>query len=40
MKDKMAATEEHHANGNGTAAGDSDEEDPGKLRPVDIEQGF
>lgn len=38
MKDKMAATEEHHANGNGTAAGDSDEEDPGKLRPVDIEQ--
>lgn len=40
MKDKMAETEEQHppaANGNG-AAGDSDDEDPGKLRPVDIEQ--
>jgi len=36
MKDKMAATEEQHANGNGAA--ESDEEDISKLRPVDIEQ--
>ncbi len=35
------ATEEQHppaANGNGTAANDSDEEDPTKIRPVDIQQ--
>ena len=32
----MAATEERPANGNGAA--DSDDEDPSKLRPVDIEQ--
>lgn len=38
MKDEMAATEDPpRANGNGTA-GDSDDEDPSKIRPVDIEQ--
>merc|ERR1712025_1034324 len=38
MKDKMAATEEQptHANGNGTATAESDEES--SSRPVDIEQ--
>jgi len=43
MRDKMADTEEQRppaANGNGNAAHDSgsDDEDPSKLRPVNIEQ--
>lgn len=41
MRDKMADTEEQRppaANGNGNHDSGSDDEDPSKLRPVNIEQ--